>query len=179
MENSNNHFNRSLSETIEIIEGLGGKYDLDSALPISDQLLICEINAPILYEENFASNHQETENNNKANTSDSVKWNGNGTYNRNVITTLTHTKRDVIEKLKTFTYKTPPIEIAHALQTLFSNYRSKEGHWLYIAQHWNPRAINRVIEEMIKRHKTGKTTIQNPPAYFTTAIKFRKTRRSL
>ncbi len=180
MENNSNYSPvYQQSGIIEKIERLGGKFDPNSALPIEDQLFICESLAQTIEAENFNSSFQEKRIENQGE-SVSVKWSGSDTYKRRVISSLTETKRNAIEKLKSFTYKTDPIEIASELKTLFRDYPSeKENHWLYIAQHWNPRAINRVIARMIKSHNSGRTTIQNPAGYFTSLIKFRKQRRSL
>lgn len=173
MENNTNYSPvYQQSEIIQKIERLGGNYDFASSLSIEDQLFICES----LAQGNFASNFQE-KNDTEGNVS--VKWNDNDTYKRDTSTTLTETKQNAIKELKTFTYRTPPVEIARSLQALFSGYTSKEGHWLYIAQNWNPRAINGVLEGMTKLHTSGRITIQNPPGYFTRLIKFRKKRRSL
>ncbi len=177
MENNNNH---QQFEIITKIEGLGGKYDPNSALSLEDQLFICGLLVKTLEPKIINSSFQEKKIDSQSESVSVVKWSDSDTYKRHAITSLIETKRSIIEKLKSFTYKTAPIEIALALQTLFADYPSeKEGHWLYIAQHWNPRAINRVIDRMIKLHNSGRITIQNPPGYFTKLIKFRKQRRSL
>lgn len=175
MENTNNYISTyQHSEIIQKIERLGGKYNPSSMLSIDDQLFICE---SLTKDEITPTFQERNKDNPKENVS--VKWNDNDTYKRDAITTFTDTKRDIIEKLKTFTYTTPPVEIAQALQTLFADHPSKDGHWLYVAQHWNPRTINRVIERIIIFHTSGRKTIQNSAAYFTHLIKFRKKRRSL
>jgi len=86
-------------------------------------------------------------------------------------------KRDVITKLKICTYRTNPKQIASYLEELFSDYPSKPGHWFYIAQHWPPRAINRVINYLIKVENPGHVTVRNSSAYFTRLIKRRKPRK--
>jgi hypothetical protein len=106
-----------------------------------------------------------------------VKWNGNDTYKRSVNSKLTESKREAIAKLLQCDYRTPPRQIALLLEELFIDHKSKEGHWLYIAQSWPPRVINRVIHRINKQHRTGEQTIKNPAAYFTHLIKFRKKRR--
>lgn len=112
------------------------------------------------------------------NESVSVKGSGNGTYKRSVKSKLTESKREAITKLQKCGYKTPPREVASLLAELFIDFESKENHWLYIAQNWPPRAINRVIYQMNKQHRTGEQTIKNPAAYFTHLIKFRKKRKN-
>jgi hypothetical protein len=101
------------------------------------------------------------------------------TYKRQINKTLGSSKREAVEQLELCNYKTPPKYVSELLQRLFADYETKEGHWLYIAQHWNPRAINRVIKLMTKQHRRGETTILNPAAYFTYLIKRRKQRRNL
>lgn len=146
-------------------------YDRNSDLSVWEQLEICESLAE--------TETKELEKNGGTNKDVNVKWSVNDTYKRHINLELTENKQKVIAELKTFTYKTPPIRISQLLQTLFAEYNSKDGHWLYIAQNWNPRAINRVIKRMIGLHISGRTTIQNPAAYFTYLIKKRKKRRSL
>ncbi len=136
-----------------------------------DQLFICKLLAE--------SEAEEQEKNEDTNEDANVKWNGNGTYKQNVNFELTESKQKVVAELKTLTYITPPIKIAALLQTLLADSDSKDGWWLYVAQHWNPRAINRVINYIVKVHENGTRSIQNPAKYFTYLIKLRKERRSL
>lgn len=86
-------------------------------------------------------------------------------------------KPEVIKKLKQCTYKTPPREVAALLTLLLNRPDTKEGHWLRIAQLWNPRAIVRVIDFITKQHQRGDQTIKNSAAYFTYLISYRKKRR--
>ena len=111
---------------------------------------------------------------------ESVCVNGSvsGTYNRPVNPEQERSKNKAIAELKSRSYKTPPKEIASLLEALFVNCDSKAGHWLFVAQQWNPRAINRTVSLMMKQHSRGEVTIQNPAAYFTHLIKFRKKRRN-
>lgn len=136
-----------------------------------EQLLVCESLAETVAkeQERYGGTDEDV----------SVKWNGNDTYKRNVNPELTESKHKAIAELRTLNFRTSPIKIAEVLEILFAEYNSKAGWWLYVAQNWNPRAINRVINYMIKAHVTGRKTIQNPAAYFTYLIKFRKKRRSL
>ena len=124
------------SEIIQKIERLGGKFDPNSTLSIEDQLFICGSLANTVEPRNFQSSFQERKIDIQEESVSVVKWSDSDTYKRRVISLLTETKRDAIEKLKTFTHKTDPIEVAPALQTLFADYPSeKKGHWLYVAQH--------------------------------------------
>lgn len=115
----------------------------------------------------------------KVNTNASVSVNGNDsdTYKRGVNPKLNLSKSEVITRLKQCGYRTPPKKVASLLEQLFRNNSSREGHWLYIAQHWTPRAINRVISVMSKQRRLGEVSIFNPAAYFTKLIKFRKKRK--
>lgn len=92
---------------------------------------------------------------------------------------LTDSKQQVISNLSLCNYRTPPIEVARHLELFFSEWTSKESHWLYIAQKWNPRAILRTLNQLIKCQSNGSKSIKNPPAYFTYLIKFRKRRNNL
>lgn len=120
---------------------------------------------------------EELRKNEETNEDINVKWNGNGTYKRRVTFELTQDKLNVIAELNTLTYETSPILIAQRLEKLLSNNETRDEHWLYIAQNWNPRAINRVINYMVKAQNSGTRTIQNPAAYFTLLIKRRKRRK--
>lgn len=106
-----------------------------------------------------------------------VSGNVNHTYKRRANFESSKSKQPAIAGLKECNYRTSPKKIASLLEELFSSYDSKPGHWLYTAQHWPPRPINRVINYMIKRHQAGWDTIKNPAAYFTYLLKFREKRR--
>lgn len=107
-----------------------------------------------------------------------VSGNGNDTYKPRINFELTPSKQEVIGKLNSYKYKTPR-EIAHLLEELFKECNTKKGWWLCVAQQWTLRAINRVVNRIIKIHTSGQRTIQNPAAYFTFLIKKRKKKRSL
>lgn len=109
----------------------------------------------------------------------SVNGNVNDTYKNGVNTELTLSKRNVINDLKGCTYRTSPKRVASLLAEFFAGWGTKKGHWLYVAQHWTPRAINRVLTIIIKQYERGDKTVDNPAAYFTHLIKFRKERRYL
>ena len=147
-------------------------YDKNSPLSYGDQKWIWE-HVPLPEEEEVKLRYLE------ANGNASVKWNVNDSYKRTVNFELTENKLNVIAELGTLNYRTTPIKISQLLQTLFAEYNSWNGHWLYVAQHWNPRAINRVINYMVKVHENGTRSIQNSAAYFTYLIQKRKRRRSL
>lgn len=131
---------------------------------VFDQLYVCELLAE--------QQQKETTNENVY-----VNESANDTYKRNVNNKSNQRKLQVIAELKACHYRTPPRKVASLLEELFISHESKEGHWLYVAQNWNPRAINRVIRQMINLHKAGIKTIENPAAYFTYLIKHRKPRR--
>lgn len=137
-----------------------------------DQLLACEaVSESTPVKENY--NKEENKNTN-------VSGMFNDSCKRKVYFELTQSKQKVITKLTQCNYRTPPIKIASLLTELFNEWPSYSGHWLYIAQKYNPRAILRTIIQMIKVQKNGQKTIKNPSAYFTILIKsFRKPRRSL
>jgi len=152
-------------------------YNKDSNLTYDEQLWIWE-HLPLPEENEQKLNtilKQQQNKDNESNLNRSV--NDICKQQDNLKTNLS--KNEAIEKLKKCTYRTPPKEVAKYLVCLFSDNSSKEGHWLYIAQHFNPRAINRVIALMIRQQKTGERTIKNSSAYFTYLIKHRKQRRSL
>jgi len=109
----------------------------------------------------------------------SVNGNVNDSYKHRANFELTESKQHVIRKLKGCTYLTPSIDIARLLEELFLEWPSKQGHWLYISQQYVPRVINRVIARLIKLHASGRITLQNPAAYFTMLIKFRKKRKPI
>jgi len=159
-----------LSETIKKIESYGAKYDPNCfGGSAEEQLLVCETIAEVEQEEQKQNKRKEI--------NDSVNVNGNDSCKLQVDLELTHSKLRVITDLKSCNYRTSPKKIALLLEKIFVSYESKTGHWLYIAQHWSPRTINRVIAYMIKAHNSGRITFNNPPAYFTFLIKLRKKRK--
>lgn len=117
--------------------------------------------------------------NNKTKANAYVSRSVNDTYKLQENAEKTLIKRKAIAALQLCNYRTPPKELAGLLKVLFQDYQSREGHWLYVAQNWSPRTINSVISLIIKRHNRGEVTIQNPAAYFTALIKYRKKRRNL
>jgi len=177
MENSNNYsLIHQQSEIIAKIENLGGNFYPNSALSIEDQLFICESLAKTVEQENFTSTYQDK---NTSNKNRNVHVNGmvNDTYKRRVNFELTESKLRVITKLQKCSYRTSPTEISVLLEEFFANLNTKPNHWLYIAQQYSPRPINRVINKLIKIQTSGRLTIQNPAAYFTHLIKYRKKRK--
>jgi len=153
-----------------IKEVYGAEYDPERPnFDAWDQLLACESIAestPIkyLYKD-------------EANKNPSVSGMLNDSYSHGVIFELTQDKQKVIAELTHCNYRTPPIQIATLLEKFFKEWHSNQGHWLYVAQQWTPRAINRTIHRLTKLHIEGRITIRNPAAYFTKLIKFRKPRR--
>ncbi|MEK7534082.1 MAG: hypothetical protein AAB600_01980 [Patescibacteria group bacterium] len=146
-------------------------YNLDNLnFDIYEQLLVCESLAK--------TEAEEQKKYGRTNENVSVSGMSNDSGKRNANFELIESKREAIAELRTCTYRTPPKKISSLLETLFSSHKSKSGHWLYIAQHYNPRAINRTITRMMKRHNSGEKSILNPSAYFTYTIKLRRKRRS-
>lgn len=148
---------------------------------VFEQLMACESIAEDEAEEQKrtgVTTHNKEEPTERTNGSASVNGSGNATYKRNVNAESTGRKIQVIAELKTCNYQTPPRTVARLLEELFAEHASKEGHWLFVAQHWPPRAINRVIVQMNKQHRTGEESIQNPSAYFTSLIKHRTKRKN-
>lgn len=79
-------------------------------------------------------------------------------------------KSKAITKLKSLNYRTPCKEIAFCLEIIFKGWNAKDGHWLYISQHYTIKTISCVIAEITKQHQRGDTTVQNPAKYFTYLI---------
>ncbi len=172
----------SEEEAIRLIENTyGSRFDphcgSDGCFDVWDQLLACES----VVESTAVQKYLKQEN--KKNTERSENGNVNGMTNDDckqiVGFELTDCKLKIIEGLKNYNYLTAPKEIAECLEEFFKEYKSKDGHWLYIVQRWNPRAINRTFSTLIKLHESGRATIQNWAAYFVFLIKKRKQRRSL
>ena len=97
---------------------------------------------------------------------------------RGSITDSVLSREKAILFIRNCDYKTPPKDVAIYLEQFFDGCGTKNGHWLYIAQHWTPRAINRTLDRIIREHKLGQKTIENPARYFTFLIKLRKVRRT-
>lgn len=160
-------------EIIKRIENYGARYNPNCfGGSAEDQLLACEAvaEATPIKEHHYQENER---------TNGNVSVNGmvNGSYKRRVNFELTQNKLQVIAKLKTCRYRNPPVEIAQLLDELFSGCETMPGWWLYVAQQWTPRVVNRVINKIIKIHNAGWKTIQNPAKYFSYLIKFRKKRK--
>ncbi len=152
------------------IESLDGKYDPSSDLSALEQLEICES----LAESELETQPQIDKTTDRVNAY--VNGNDNGTCKRCVNSELNDSKRQAIEELRSYTYKTPIFRIAESLEKLFQKWESNPSHWPYIAQYYSPRAINRTISAMTKQYSESWDMLQNPAAFFTTAIKFRKIR---
>lgn len=161
----------SLDEVVHRINDIY-QAEYDSSRPnfdAWDQLLACESIAestPIKYQYNEDANENP-----------SVSGMLNDSSSPKVIFELTQDKQKVITELTHCNYRTPPTQIATLLEKFFKEWHSNQGHWLYVAQQWTPRAINRTIHRLTKLHIEGRITIRNPAAYFTKLIKFRKLRR--
>ena len=144
-------------------------FDASSELSYDDQKYIWE-NLPL---------PQDIDENKNSNTNTNVNSNDNGGCKQQTNEEKSKSKQQIIDDLKKCHHRTPPIELAGMLEVLFSKSKSQEGHWLWIAQHYNPRAINWVISEMLNSHRLGRQVISNPGAYFTFLIKKRKMRHGL
>ena len=175
----------SFDSAIYKIRELGGKYDPDfKGLDAYDQLMICEglsnsifyPNLPVISK--VATRRDDVIN---ENVNDSVNVNGmsNGPRKLHTNSLVTPSKKQIIQRLSILSYKTPPKEIASLLIELFSEWPSKEGHWLYISQHWTPKSILSCINHIVKDEVTGRKTIINFSALFTSLVKHRKRRAVL
>lgn len=163
----------SKDEAIRRIELLGGEYDPDSSLDIWDQLFICETlihSTPVdPTDEDVRTILRLRKEENERNVSVNGSVNDIGKRQGNVEETLR--KKQAIAELTTYTYRTNPKKIESLLKTVFASEITKEGHWLYIAQHYNPKSINSVIRRMTKAHVEGWVTIKSPASYFTRILK--------
>jgi hypothetical protein len=178
----NNKWLRSHSETkaeiphdvaIRRIEANGGHYDPNiEGFDAWDQLLVSEGLARSTFIHTEHGNINETTTSNT-----SVNGMSNDTCKRKATFELTESKQELISKLSSFTYKTAPREIEVCLTQFFVEWPSKPGHWLFVAQKWTPRAINRSINKIVKQHVLGTRSIQNPPGYFMCELSYRKSRR--
>lgn len=160
----------SFDEVIHLIkEFYHAKYDSERAnFDAYDQLMACE---------SVGDTPMDLECRKEINEKPSVNGMFNDSSSPKVIFELTHDKQKVITELTLCNYRTPPKQIAALLEEFFKQWQSKQGHWLYIAQKWTPRAINRTLHRLTVLHSEGRITVKNPAAYFTKLIKFRKLRR--
>ncbi len=163
----------SVAKIIDSIRNAyNSEYDPSLAIDAWDQFLICEAVAestPIL--QDYRTEQEEND------TNVSVNGSVNGSYKRTESTIETQLKLQVILELKACNYRTPPKTISKLLEQLFSLNKSKEGHWLWIAQRYTPKSINSVIAKIQNLHTTGADTILNPSAYFTKLIKYHPKRK--
>ena len=153
------------------IENLGGKYDPSLDSSALEQLGICES----LAESELETQPQLNKTTDRVNAY--VNGYGNGTCKRSVNFELNDNKRQAIEELQSYTYKTPIFRIAESLERLFKEWESKPYYWARVAQFYSPKTINSVISAMTKQYGEDWKTLQNPAAYFTTLIKYRKKRK--
>lgn len=159
-------------ELVRKIESYGARYDPFAGLTLEDQLLACEAISESTPIKQNCNEDKETTNNNAV-----VSGLVSGTRKNDVNFELTERRRTIITELKACTYRTPPVKIAQLLEELFSGYGTIRGWWLSVAQQWNPRAINRNLDYMVKRSNAGFITFNNPAAYFTGTIQYRKRRK--
>lgn len=136
-----------------------------------DQLLACETLCDASPKSTAYSKFNEPKEN------ASVSESGNGTCKPVVNSGLTQSKIDAISKLKKCTSYSSSFEIAKYLEVLFQEYPSKPKHWLWIAQRWNPREINKSINYMLKLSFKGRIRT-NPAAVVTFDVKKRAKRKN-
>lgn len=148
-------------------------YNPNHELSYDDQKWIWE-NTPLSEEDELKLKNLKS---NKDNTSVNLNGSVSGGSKHESNLELNLTKIDAFLLLQKCTYKTSPKLVASYLERIFSKWPSKEGHWLFIAQHYTPKTINAVILQIIKQHKRGEININNPAAYFTSVIKFHLTRK--
>jgi len=163
-----------LEKVIKIIKTKYAFTEYDPSNPNFDawnQLLACEA----LAESSPVKEYNEKGEN------ENVSVNGmiSGIRKPNVNFELTESKEKIITELKKCDYRTAPTKLASLLNDFFKEWKSKPTHWLYVAQNYPPRRINYTIDYLVKRHSSGQITFQNPAAYFTKLIKFRKKRKNL
>jgi len=155
-----------------IKEEYHSEYDLtNETFDVWNQLLACEA---LSESEPITEYKQEQSNDNG-----SINGMYSGGCKQTIYFELTQNKQRVINELKQCNYQTSRIQLATLLTELFKEWISKSGHWLYIGQHWNPKAINSTINEIVKLHTSGRKTIYNPAALFTKLIKFHPKRKDL
>lgn len=110
---------------------------------------------------------------------DDVYVNDNDSCKQRVYFEITESKQNIVNELIKCNYQTSPRKVAALLTNFFVEWPSFEDYWLSVAQKYNPRAISRTLNQMIKVQVNGQKTIKNPSAYFTYLIKFRKPRRCI
>lgn len=147
-------------------------YDHSHSLSRDDQQFIWE-NTPLTQEDENKLRYSE-----KTEHDVSLIGSVNGGSKLTVNTVITLTKGEAILALRKSNYKMAPKEVASYLEIIFSRFQAKNGHWLFIAQHYTPKTINCLITEIIKRIQRGEMTLRNPASYFTDIIlRHRKMRK--
>lgn len=82
-----------------------------------------------------------------------------------------------ISELKLCSSKTPPKVVAQLLKNIFNDAGTYEGWWLVVSQHYCPRPLWQIINQMIKTQSGGWNTIKSPAAYFTKSLCYRVSRK--
>lgn len=163
----------SIDEAILYIRTHGGIADSKSHSPdIYDQMLICEAAT----EAHPVIERHSIEHNNPVGYEVDDE-NANGGCRLQVNFELNAYRLNAISTLKTCTSKTPPIIIANLLAEIFGDEKTQEGWWLAVAQHYPPRPIYRVINELVKIQIGGWKSIYKPAAFFTLRIRYRALRK--
>ena len=86
-------------------------------------------------------------------------------------------KKHLILQLKNCNYMTSAKVIASLLEKLFIKWPSVDGHWLYIAQHYNPKTINSILGYMVYKYNRDGFWPKSPPSYFTDIIQHKLMRK--
>lgn len=170
-------------EIVKKIENFGARYDPTSGLTLEDQLLACEAvaeNTPVREEQPPSKGTTIGNQNEQVNdTGNSLLNDGGGVYGArylHVSARLIPNYSKAILKLTQCTSETAPRDVAAIIEETFGP-SGKDGWWLFVAQHWNPRPIISVLKEMKKLSDRGDLTIRNPPAFFTFLFGFRKKKK--
>jgi hypothetical protein len=167
-KNEESRTTMTAEEAIRHIEQLGGVYDpTNTPFDVYDQLLVCE---------SIVESHPVLEL--PVEQDGCVNGSNNGAYKRKDGFELTQSQLSAITLLHSYNYRTSPPLIAKQLEIIFADSNSEPNWWLFVAQHWNPRAICRTLEQIRKQQSQGWKTIKNPAAYFTFLLKYRAKRRS-
>lgn len=162
----------SLNEAIRRIKESGGVYDPHfQGLDAWDQFMICKG----LEQSQRDYKNWAIENNVSVNGNDS----DNVPQKRQANIWLTDEKRRIITEIKQLNHRSSRRLLESLLCQLFQEWPSKPGHWLYVAQHWNPKSISACLGQMVHETDYGIKTYFSPARYFTDIIKWRKKRKNI
>lgn len=167
------------AKKIKRIEELGGGYNEYAKMTLDEQLEFYENVGKAHPFESFSSLETQEITNNLPNTTPFVNGIGLGGSKRKVNFELTSSKLSIADELKKCGYRTTPKKIAQLLEEFFSGCETYNGWWLHVAQVYSPRVINWNLSALIKSITSGCLTANNPAAYFTKTLKFRKEKKKL